>query len=136
MEKDYVKIIFVDNLIITVLVIFVIVYIWHNWNVINSNEYYLNGNFSNPILITAIITVLSLLIIGDKYENVKQPLLGGIDNQPLPVEVNRPIIPNIPNDVSNVNPKPKVGGLPTYKIAENDIFIPYSKKDMYMDVNV
>lgn len=130
MEEDYVKMLFVDNLVITILAIFVLVYIYYNWGIVTSDKFYLNGNFSNPVLITAVIILLSLLIIGDKYE--KKSI-----SEPMNIRESVPLIqPSAPPLPEIKAPVPAVGGVPNFKIKSNDIFVPYNQKSMYMDVNV
>ena len=93
-NEDYVKILFVDNLLITMLVIFVLVYIYYNFEILNADKCYLNGDFKNPILITAVIALISLLVIGDKYESK----VGGTKDEAIS-NINDPIV----NDIKPTN---------------------------------
>jgi len=160
-NEDYVKMLFVDNLLITMLVIFVLVYIYYNFEILNSDNCYLNGDFKNPILITAVITLISLLVIGDKYESKvggtdidiikKEPTTYTIYKNPVqPIEIIQKMKPIIPvNDAPIIRPSimiekppgidfisPAKGGNKSYQLKQNDIFIPHANKTMYMDVNV
>jgi hypothetical protein len=156
-NEDYVKILFVDNLLITMLVIFVLVYIYYNFEILNADKCYLNGDFKNPILITAVIALISLLVIGDKYESK----VGGTKDEPIVDNIkhdsiirNYTIIKNPSTIIEKMKPlstasmtKPTgagidfispthKGGNKSYQLKQNDIFIPHANKTMYMDVNV
>jgi hypothetical protein len=58
---EYIKYLFVENLLVTVVVIFVILYIYFNMDLIRSGDY-LNGYLSRPITYTCVVVLVGLLL--------------------------------------------------------------------------
>lgn len=61
MLDEYINYFFVENLLVSVIVIFVVIYIYLNMDSINSGDYF-NGEITKPITYTCIIAIIGLLI--------------------------------------------------------------------------
>ena len=62
MLDEYIKYLFAENLLVTIIVIFIILYIYFNMNMINDGNY-LGGLLSKPIVYTCIIILIGLLLL-------------------------------------------------------------------------
>ena len=144
---EYIKLAFTEYLIITVIIIYIIIYIYYNWNILKKQNImdiktHLECDYENPIIYTGLIIVICLILLGDdnKLQNTQE-------NKPIQSEISK--INNLPK--LNISPKLshkmspniiqspkaiKTGGANKYKIINKDIFIQHDKKDMFMDVNI
>ena len=62
MQDEYIKYFFAENLLVTIIVIFIILYIYFNIDMIGSGDY-LSGMLSKPIVYTCIIILIGLLLL-------------------------------------------------------------------------
>ena len=62
MQDEYIKYFFAENLLVTIIVIFIILYIYFNIDMIGSGDY-LSGMLSKPIVYTCIIILIGLLFL-------------------------------------------------------------------------
>lgn len=108
MFVDYLKYLFVENLLVSVIVIFVLLYIYLNMELVYSGDYF-GGYVMKPFAYTVIILFIGFLIINvNKKSNV--------------VEGN-----TLTDTLSD-----KVGGNEKkYKIVNKDIFIANNNKHMF-----
>ena len=101
MLDEYIKYFFAENLLVSIIVIFIILYIYFNMDIIYDGNY-LGGLLSKPIVYTCIIILIGLLLL----------------------EFNNKCGNNLLNDKYN-----KVEYEKTYKIVKNkDIFITADNK--------
>ena len=80
---EYIKYLFVENLIVTIIVIFVVLYIYFNMDIVNSGDYF-NGSLSLPITYTCIIVLIGLVMVEyckDKMNNNNDVLLDTLNNK-------------------------------------------------------
>ena len=103
MLDEYIKYYFAENLLVTVIVIFIILYIYFNTDILSSGDYF-GGLLAKPVVYTSIIILVGLLLL----------------------EFNNKCGNNI--DTSHNNGEYEK----TYKIVKSkDIFIPSNNKHMF-----
>jgi hypothetical protein len=105
---EYINYLFVENILVTIIVIFVILYIFFNMDIIGSGNYF-GGYLSQPIIYTCIIILIGLVIVEcDKKDDKVN---------------NNAVVMDTLSEKTGGNEK-------KYKIVNKDIFI--SNKDKYM----
>ena len=107
--EDCLKYLFAENFLVTIIVIFVILYIYLNTNIIYSGEYF-SGQLSKPITYTCIIVLIGILLL--EFMNY---------GKDIPIN-------NKENIITNVGGQEK-----TYKIVKKnkDIFISNNNRHMF-----
>ena len=104
MFEELINYIFVENLLVFVIIIFVLIYIYKNMDFINSGDYF-NGDVMIPLKYTCIILIIGFVLV-EFNSNEK-------DN-------------NFSENIINL-PELKKEPSKKYKIKNDDIFIPKDK---------
>lgn len=103
MFEELINYIFVENLLVSVIIIFVLIYIYTNMDFVNSGDYF-NGDVMKPLTYTCIILIIGLVLV-EFNSNEDDELSDNIIN-----------LPELKKEPSK-----------KYKIKNDDIFIPKDK---------
>ena len=78
MLDEYINYIFVENLLTSVIIIFVLFYVYSNMDIVSNGDYF-NGSITNPIIYTCIIVIIGLILVD--YNGYDKKIKQSFDNE-------------------------------------------------------
>ena len=112
MLDEYINYIFVENLLTSVIIIFVLFYVYSNMDIVSNGDYF-NGSITNPIIYTCIVVIIGLILVDYNCCNKE--------------------IKQTPDNAIVILSEKIIGDDKTYKIVKKDknIFIQNNNKHLF-----